>query len=152
MAINSQEFKTLTIGNQSFDIAGSNIKQQYPALYTYLNAMMLSAVTLFSDKVKNANDLFNDGLVSYRGDIANGFAHGVMKLLNIDMYCRSHATFYRLAFMYLLTYIPPFTQEVRETKNGWISPEDWGLVKIHETELQNLIIECEKAAQITFEN
>ena len=57
----------------------------------------------------------------------------------------------RLAFMYLLTHIPPFTQQVRETKNGWVSPEDWALVKIHETELQNLIVESEKAAQITFE-
>ena len=151
MAINSQEFKTLTIGNQSFEIAGSNVKQQYPALYTYLNAMMLSAATLFADKVKNANDLFNDGLVSYRSDISDGFAQGVMKRLNIETNCRSHAIFYRLAFMYLLTYIPPFTQQVRETKNGWVSPENWGVVKIHETELQNLIIECEKTAQITFE-
>lgn len=151
MAINSQECKTLNIGNQSFDIAGENLNQQYPALYSYLDAMMLSAATLFADKVKNANDLFNDGLVSYRGDISDGFAQGVMNRLNIDTYFRSHATFYRLAFMYLLTHIPPFTQQVRETKNGWVSPEDWALVKIHETELQNLIIECEKTAQITFE-
>ena len=150
MAINSQEFKTLIIGNQSFNIAGSNVKQQYPALYAYLNTMMLSAATLFADRVKNANDLFNDGLVSYRGDISDGFAQGVMKRLNIETNCRSHATFYRLAFMYLLTHIPPFTQQVRETKNGWVSPEDWALVKIHETELQNLIVESEKAAQITF--
>lgn len=38
MAINSQEFKTLTIGNQSFDIAGENLNQQYPALCSYLDA------------------------------------------------------------------------------------------------------------------
>lgn len=151
MAINSQEFKTLTVGNQSFDIAGSNIKKQYPALYAYLHAMMLSADTLFTDKVKNANNLFNDGLVSYRGDIFDGFAQDVMKRLNIETNYRSHATFYRLAFMYLLTHIPPFTQEVRKTKHGWVSIEDWGIVKIHETKLQNLIIECEKSAQITFE-
>ena len=152
MAINSQTFKTLTIGEQTFDIAGENLKQQYPALYAYLNAMMLSASTLFADKVKHSHDFFNDGLVSYRGDVADGFAQGVMHRLNIDTHCRSHATFYRLAFMYLLTYIPPFTQQVRETKNGWVAPEDWALVKIHETELQNLIIECEKAAQIVFSN
>lgn len=151
MAINSQEFKTLTIGNQSFDIAGENLKQQYPALYAYLNAMMLSAAPLFADQVKNVNDLFNDGLVSYRGDMAGGFAQDVMKWLNIETNCRSHEIFYRLAFMYLLTYIPPFTQQVRKTKKGWVSPENWGVVKIHETELQNLIIESEKAAKITFE-
>lgn len=152
MAINSQTFKTLTVGNQLFDIAGENLKQQYPALYAYLNAMMLSAATVFADKVKHSHDFFNDGLVSYRGDVADGFAKGVMKRLNIDTHCRSHATFYRSAFMYLLTYIPPFTQQVRETENGWVAPEDWALVKLHETEFQNLIIECEKAAQITFEN
>lgn len=151
MAINSQEFKTLIIGNQSFDIAGENLNQQYPALYSYLDAMMLSAAEPFSDKVKHAHYFFKDGLVSYRGEIADGFAHDVMNRLNIDTHFRSHATFYRLAFMYLLTHIPPFTQQVRETKNGWVSPEDWALVKIHETELQNLIVESEKAAQITFE-
>lgn len=77
----------------------------------------------------------------------------VMARLNIDITnYRSHATFYRLAFMYLLTYIPPFSKEVRNTKNGWISPEVWAIVKIHETELQNLIIECEKIAKISFNN
>lgn len=152
MTINSQTFKTLTIGEKTFDIAGENLKQQYPALYAYLDFMMLSAATVFADKVKHSHYFFNDGLVSYRGDVADGFAKGVMKRLNIDTHCRSHATFYRAAFMYLLTYIPPFTQQVRETENGWVAPEDWVLVKLHETEFQNLIIECEKAAQITFEN
>lgn len=83
----------------------------------------------------------------------DAFAQDVMARLNIDITnYRSHATFYRLAFMYLLTYIPPFSKEVRNTKNGWISPEVWAIVKIHKTELQNLIIECEKVAKISFNN
>lgn len=27
--------------------------------------------------------------------------------------------------IYLLSYIEPFCQEVRHTKNGWVSPGDW---------------------------
>lgn len=27
--------------------------------------------------------------------------------------------------LYLLTYLRPWSEEVRETKNGWVDPSDW---------------------------
>lgn len=152
MTINSLTFKTLTIGDQSFHIADDR-KQQYHAFNTYLNTMIASAQTVFANKVKKSKKWFNDSSAVYYNEISDAFAQDVMARLNIDITnYRNQATFYRLAFMYLLTYIPPFSKEVRNTKNGWVTPENWAIVKIHETKLQNSIIECEKVAKISFNN
>lgn len=33
--------------------------------------------------------------------------------------------FYHGVAIYLLSYCPPFADEVRETKDGWVNPRDW---------------------------
>lgn len=39
----------------------------------------------------------------------------------------------KAAMVYLLTYITPYSQQVRNTENGWVSPYDWCLEVLRET-------------------
>jgi hypothetical protein len=33
--------------------------------------------------------------------------------------------------IYLLTYLRPYSKEVRETSNGWVAPKDWVIANYH---------------------
>ena len=36
--------------------------------------------------------------------------------------------FHHGAALYLITKLPPYTEEVRQTKDGWIAPDDWVII------------------------
>lgn len=52
-------------------------------------------------------------------------AHGDKCYSHRDTFEKSGIPFERGVAIYLLTYINPFSKEVRETENGWIDPFVW---------------------------
>ena len=57
-----------------------------------------------------------DGYISAHGDKCYAFEEE-WKLFGIP--------FYKGVAIYLLTYVRPFSLEVRQTKNGWVDPKVW---------------------------
>jgi len=56
------------------------------------------------------------GIISAHGDKAYGYR---------TIFEESGIPFEKGVAIYLLTYIKPFSEECRQTKNGWVPPDQW---------------------------
>jgi hypothetical protein len=57
-----------------------------------------------------------NGIITAHGDKCYGY-EGVWNEAGIP--------FHHGVAIYLLCYLNPYSKEVRETKNGWVRPDDW---------------------------
>ena len=64
------------------------------------------------------NPEWNGGIISAHGDKAYGYRY---------QWNENGLHFFHGVAIYLLTYCRPYSQEVRETENGWVDPGDWVL-------------------------
>lgn len=72
---------------------------------------------------KNFNDFTNNlNLPNYQGLIT---AHGDKCYSYKDEWESHNIPFPHGVAIYLLTYVKPFSKEVRETNNGWVDPKQW---------------------------
>ena len=113
--------------------------------YDYLDAMVAVAPSIF-DKTEESS--FH-GLIEHRGDVARSIADSVMAGLNVYENREDDPRYYRAAFIYLLTYVQPYNNEVRKTKNGWIDPTEWCKKQMNEnSEIYKLVLQCEQQANV----
>lgn len=115
--------------------------------YDYLDAMVAVAPSIF-DKTEASS--FH-GLIEHRGDVARSIADSVMAGLNVyENREDDHVSYaHRAAFIYLLTYVQPYNNEVRKTKNGWIDPTEWCKTQMDEnSEIYKLVLQCEQQANV----
>ena len=119
----------------------SIVQSQY---YDYLDAMFAVASSIF-DKIEKSS---LNGLIEHRGDVARSIANSVMIRLNVYENRASDPRYNRAAFIYLLTYVKPYNNEVREIENGWIDPTEWCKKQIDEnSEIYQLTLQCERQAK-----
>lgn len=79
--------------------------------YDYLNKHLLN----FAGRVGVTSEVTN-GIIVAHGDKCYGYRHE---------WEEGGLHFYHGAAIYLLTYLAPFSQEVRSTDAGWVDPGDW---------------------------
>jgi len=82
--------------------------------YDYLRVVLVP----FLEKLGLNTNVYHDGLIGAHGDKAYGY-RGDWEAAGIH--------FYRGVMVYLLTYCKPYSEEVRETGQGWVAPGDWVL-------------------------
>ena len=139
---NSQHIKPIRIYQMNKTINSTALQSPY---YDYLDAMVAVAPSVFN---KDAESNFY-GLVEYRGDVARSIADSVMASLNVYENRENDPRYYRAAFIYLLTYVERYRDEVRETKNGWVDPTEWCKKQMNEnSEIYKLVLQCEQQANI----
>ena len=141
---NSQHIKPIRISQMNKTINSTALQSPY---YDYLDAMVAVAPSVFN---KDAESNFY-GLVEYRGDVARSIADSVMSSWKIYENRKDDPRYYRAAFIYLLSYVEQYRDEVRETKNGWVDPLEWCLKQMDEnSEIYKLVLQCEHQANIQF--
>ena len=131
------------------------IRGEQSDYYGYLDAMMPAAAKVFSGYGENVDcHRFNDTLVVWRGDVARSAAETIVSNLvkaNIK-FGSDIAIYYRAAFIYLLTYVNPFSQEMRDVNGKWFDPFKWCSEHLtnEDSEILKLVIECESTVNIQF--
>jgi len=94
------------------DIHGYDSK--YRSHYAYLDAHLKE----FLAKVDIDMDICCPGIIHCHGD--KGYSYR-------DQWNKGELHFFHGMAIYLLTYLRPFSDEVRETKDGWVDPSRWVL-------------------------
>jgi hypothetical protein len=85
---------------------------KYCCHYDYLEENLES----FFLKIGIKPERFNKGIIVAHGDKCYGYE---------DTWEKAGLHFYHGVAIYLLTYLRPFCDEVRETKQGWVDVSKW---------------------------
>lgn len=95
------------------DIHGYN-SSKFHSHYDYLDAHLKE----FLAKVGIDMDARCPGIIPAHGD--KGYSYR-------DQWDKGGLHFFHGMAIYLLTYLRPYCDEVRDTKSGWVDPADWVL-------------------------
>jgi len=68
---------------------------------------------------------FSELGIPWRGNAGIILAHGDKCYTHKERFEKAGLTFAQGVAIYLLTYVPPFSKESRETSEGWVDPFEW---------------------------
>lgn len=107
---------------------------------------MMSGYVNYYKEIEQAGEEFSTllgvenvvNLLSFAGDKADGYKY---------LAVRHGIRVYQLVMIYLLSYVKPYSGQVRDTETGWVPVQDWLEKMILDPVIQSALAQADKKLQ-----